>query len=324
MADNLTPPFTGTGQVGLPVKTEDNSGIHAQWVIPAWGPAGTFNRPDTASGKPFPVQLRSATGLIPGGEPTDAAATATDTTSVSWTSLLKQISKSIQLMVFGAGTAAAAQRTTLASDDPAVATLGATTGAAVVTDANGTIQQYLRGLIKQWIAGTLVLGTGANVIGQFFGAAATVSVTVTRAANTTTYAVGDNFGSTSSGGYTLTNAARISGGSGIITDVTIVFDEDAATPLQGEIELFDSSFTEVADNAAFVVSDAEARTLVASIPFTLADFGNNGAVHIQNLNIGFATSGSANLRMAVVAKNAYVPTTNSSVLTARFKIIQTT
>lgn len=66
----------------------------------------------------------------------------------------------------GAGTAAAALRTTLASDDPAVATLGATTGAAVITDANGTIQQYLRGLIKQWIAGTLVLGTSSNVIGH--------------------------------------------------------------------------------------------------------------------------------------------------------------
>lgn len=46
-------------------------------------------------------------------------------------------------------------RTTLASDDPAVATLGATTGAKVITDANGTIQQYLRGLIYQLItAGT--------------------------------------------------------------------------------------------------------------------------------------------------------------------------
>ncbi len=51
----------------------------------------------------------------------------------------------------GAGTAAAAHRTTLASDDPAVATLGATSGAKVITDANGTIQQYLRGIIYQLI-----------------------------------------------------------------------------------------------------------------------------------------------------------------------------
>jgi len=39
------------------------------------------------------------------------------------------------------------QRVTLGSDDPAVAVLGTTSGAAVTTDANGTIQQYLRGLI---------------------------------------------------------------------------------------------------------------------------------------------------------------------------------
>jgi hypothetical protein len=66
----------------------------------------------------------------------------------------------------GAGTAAAANRVTLASDDPAVATLGATTGAAVITDANGTIQQYLRGIVKLLItSGTIILGAGANLIG---------------------------------------------------------------------------------------------------------------------------------------------------------------
>lgn len=70
--------------------------------------------------------------------------------------VLKGVFGKIALMVFGAGTAAAAQRVTLASDDPAVATLGATSGAAVITDANGTIQQYLRGIIKQLIAGTIL------------------------------------------------------------------------------------------------------------------------------------------------------------------------
>jgi len=51
------------------------------------------------------------------------------------------------------------QRTTLASDDPAVVVLGATTGAAVVTDANGTIQQYLRGLVKLFITAGSALVT---------------------------------------------------------------------------------------------------------------------------------------------------------------------
>lgn len=53
----------------------------------------------------------------------------------------------------------------VATGQGAGATIGTTSGAAVITDANGTLQQYLRGLIKQWIAGTLVIGTGSNVIG---------------------------------------------------------------------------------------------------------------------------------------------------------------
>lgn len=51
--------------------------------------------------------------------------------------------------------------------DAAVATLGATTGAAVITDANGTIQQYLRGIVKLLItSGTVILGAGTAAIGK--------------------------------------------------------------------------------------------------------------------------------------------------------------
>lgn len=204
------------------------------------------------------------------GLPADSASSATDTTSVTHTSLLKQISKSIQLMVFGAGTAAAAQRTTLASDDPAVAALGeiatalgitaldlgsgtggsrtlrffadtaqwiggagvngtavrrvtiatddavnsilgTTSGAAVITDANGTIQQYLRGLVKQWIAGTLVIGAGTNVIGtvktRFFSA---IGGTLTRPANTTAYAANDAVSNNGTAGSVTAQTATLS------------------------------------------------------------------------------------------------------------------
>lgn len=60
----------------------------------------------------------------------------------------------------GPGTAAGAARVTLASDDPAVSVLGTTAGAKVVTDANGTIQQYLRGLVT-FMANALGAGTAA-------------------------------------------------------------------------------------------------------------------------------------------------------------------
>lgn len=152
----------------------------------------------------------------------------------------------------------------------------------------------------------------------------TITQTITRPANTTTYAINDALADTAAtaGGDTVTGAASISGGSGRITDVIIVFDEDAATPLQGEILLFDQAFTTTADNAAFALSDADAKNFVAKIPFSLEDMSNNGFAHVQNLSIGFTCVGSANLRSIIRVKNAYVPTTNSSVLTVRYKIIQ--
>ena len=49
---------------------------------------------------------------------------------------------------------------TVATAQGAGAAIGATTGAAVITDADGTIQRYLRGLVKRW-ADALGAGTGA-------------------------------------------------------------------------------------------------------------------------------------------------------------------
>ena len=47
------------------------------------------------------------------------------------------------------------------------AAAGTTSGAAVVTDANGTLQQYLRGIVKLLItSGTIVLGAGTAAIGK--------------------------------------------------------------------------------------------------------------------------------------------------------------
>jgi hypothetical protein len=82
-----------TAGSGTTIAADDiGSGILAQRVKPVWGPDGTGNDIDVATGKPLPVQVRSATGLIPLGEPTDAKAAQTDTTSVSAISLLKQLS----------------------------------------------------------------------------------------------------------------------------------------------------------------------------------------------------------------------------------------
>jgi hypothetical protein len=74
------------------------------------------------------------------GSKADAADAHTDVTAITAMSVFKQISKSIQLLVFGGGTQAAAMRTTLATDSPGIVTLGQTTKSASVPVAMASDQ----------------------------------------------------------------------------------------------------------------------------------------------------------------------------------------
>lgn len=152
----------------------------------------------------------------------------------------------------------------------------------------------------------------------------TCSTTVTRAANMTPYTGSppDNVGSTPSGGYTITSAARASGGSGIITDMFVQWDDVTTIKMQGEVWITDTAITEAADNAAMTLTDTEAKTVVGIIPFTLFAGPSGDMAHVQNLSVGFTTVGSANLRFAVITRAACTPIANSSILTFRFKILQ--
>lgn len=62
MADNVTIPATGSGTATPVIATDDIAGVHHQAVLLEWGPDGTANRTDTASGKSLPVQLRGSDG----------------------------------------------------------------------------------------------------------------------------------------------------------------------------------------------------------------------------------------------------------------------
>lgn len=178
---------------------------------------------------------------------------------------------------------------------------------------NGTTWDRMRG------------ASGGNLYVASPGATRTVSIT--RPADTTAYAANDALSDSTSapttGGFTITNAARVSGGSGYITDMIVVSSNPASTPLQAEVLIFDTAVTAVNDNALLVYSDAEALTLVAVIPFTMTAIAstNNNYAHVQGPPTLFTTSGSANLRFLVRVKNAYTPA-NAEVLTFRFKIQQ--
>jgi hypothetical protein len=111
---------------GATVAADDVGGKLHQRVKVTWGPDGTGNDTDTATGKPLPVQVRSATGLVPIGEPTDDKNAATDTTSVSLISLVKQLSAYLGTLAGAVGSSKVATKAASGDfADGAIATLGA-------------------------------------------------------------------------------------------------------------------------------------------------------------------------------------------------------
>lgn len=186
MTDNTTLP--GTGDV---IAADDISGVKHQLVKVEWGPADTANSVDTATGKPLPVQVRSATGLIPIGEPTDAAATATDTTSVSGISIWKQISASIQILAGAVGSSKVATKAAAADfADGSIATLGLKADAK--STATDTTSVTAMSVLKQIsasiqaaassLAGTLTVASHAVTNAGTFAVQATLAAGATNIA----------------------------------------------------------------------------------------------------------------------------------------------
>lgn len=208
---------------------------------------------------------------------------------------------------------------------PAMAVRKATPANTSGTDGDYEMLQMSAG--RLWASA--ILEATEAVIGKTVVPFTTINTSVTRPADTTAYAVNDTWSDSTSaptaGGFTFTNAARLSGGSGIITDAVITSSADPATTLQGEIWIFDQAGTNINDNAAFTMSDADVLNLVGVIPFTLASTvagsGTNSFSHINGLNIGFTCVGTANLRFLVKVKNTYTPT-SAEVLNVKLKIAQ--
>jgi hypothetical protein len=330
MADNSTLPATGD----VIAADDVGGGVKVQRAKVTWGPDGTMNDADVATGKPMPVQLRSATGLIPIGEPTDAANTATDTTSVTAVSIWKQISASIQVLAGIVGSAKAAIK--VASGDIAAGAIAA--GATSIADnedvASADGDRGIKVLFKRTDTPANSSGTdgdyeqpqisGGKVWTAPLGFFASCSTDITRPNDTTPYSNGDNWSDSTSaptsGGFTFTGAGRKSGGSGIILDLWVSSSNNAGA-MQGEVWIFDTSVTNINDNSAFAISDAEIKTVVAKVPFTTVADTNNAGVHVQNLQIGYTCVGSANLRFLVKLKAAYTPAAQE-VLSVRIKCLQ--
>lgn len=294
MVDNTTLP--GTGDV---IATDDIAGVKHQLVKVEWGPADTANQVDTATGKPLPVQVRSATGLIPIGEPTDAKSTATDTTSVSGISIWKQISASIQAAAASlAGTIAVSGTFWQATQPVSAASLPLPTGAATAAKqpALGTAGAASTDVITvQGIAS----GTAQPVSGTFWQTTQPVSIATAPVLVAGSAIVGKVGIDQTTDGTTNLVAAK-QNGTWNVTNIsgTISLPTGAATAAkQPAIGTAGSASTDVitvqgiASGTAQPVSIATAPVLVA------------GSAVIGKVGIDQTTPGTTNL---VAVKNRFI------------------
>lgn len=141
-------------------------------------------------------------------------------------------------------------------------------------------------------------------------------VTKTRPADTTTYTAGDVVNESTSAGtvWTFANMARSAGLGGVIQSAVLI--SGASPPsLKGEFELylFDTSPTTQNDNAAWALTDADAKKAIAMIPFSAANYriqgaSTNGAYYLNALGVTYVcATGATSLYGILVARNAYVP-----------------
>jgi hypothetical protein len=145
-----------------------------------------------------------------------------------------------------------------------------------VHSADGTVQTIdndnpLSVTMGGGAVSNVTLNAGENYIGQI--GYDTLEIVQTPTITAGAYTAGDALG----GLLTFANAAKVAGGRGMITKVTIVDDAQQSAPI--DLVLFDRTFTATADNAAFDPSDADMQNCLGFIPVAntdYAEFNDNG------------------------------------------------
>lgn len=142
------------------------------------------------------------------------------------------------------------------------------------------------------------IAAGENHLGAIGGNSTVIDLTVASAA--AAYVSGDLIGAE----LTIAGAARINGGTGKITGITL--SDYALQSVQGELWITDTAVAEPADNAAWTISDAESATVVAVIPFALYYASAlNSVAPVGNLSIPFkCTAGVTALYCCFVTRGA--------------------
>lgn len=191
-----------------------------------------------------------------------------------------------------------------------LASLGATTDVAVPTDADGTVNAHIRGLIVNILAMSAklpaTLGSkadaaslavtqstedkavlaailagilaatpaGENHIGQVGGNTVTINATITRPTDTNVYAPGDVICNSTSAPVILqfTNCVRNNNGSGVIQSMTMTDSANETIKLDGDLFLYDTTVAMDNDNSPFTPTDAEQATCIGVVQFSGGSF----------------------------------------------------
>jgi hypothetical protein len=114
---------------------------------------------------------------------------------------------------------------------------------------------------------------------------------------TTAYTAGDTVGTQ----FTLANAARVSGGTGMIRSVVLTSAADIIGAY--DVVFTRSSITLAADNAAYAISDTDAKAVIGLVPLAGAyDIGNNRIAQAHNLAVPYDCSGGTSLYASLITR----------------------
>jgi hypothetical protein len=190
---------------------------------------------------------------------------------------------------------------------------GAVGDAAVITDTNGSLSAKLRGLIVLWLAG---LKASEAHIGQVGGTTLLATGTMTRPGDTNVYAAGDGVttATSSASAMTVTGAARVAAGSGIIFGGVAEKSTTGVTNASFRIWIYQAAPTAIPnDNAAFTAAvHADYQKLVATATFDFAAgiVGSDGVrvpINLERPNAAFKIASGSDLIVIWEARAAYTP-----------------
>ncbi len=145
--------------------------------------------------------------------------------------------------------------------------------------------------------------------------AVTVIATLTRPADTTQYAAGDEITDTGGAILEVTGCANDFGGSGTIRQIDIIDSINAATDPDPDVFVYDTTSTPQADNAAFAPADGVTETCLyaADMGSAVASGANNLFFTKSGLDIPFTCGGaSKSLFVRLVERSTYTPTSGET------------